>query len=52
MKALPWGDPSVSVVVPTAPMRELVKGITALHRILSPVLRKDQMQVRRGVRSA
>ena len=39
MVNVPWGDESVSITVPTAPMRELCKGVTTLQKILSPVLR-------------
>ena len=43
MRALPWGDASAAMAIPTPPMRELVKGIATLHRILLPLLRPDQL---------
>ena len=43
MRVLPWGDPNTPLTVPTAPMRELVKGVSTLHKILEPVLRPDQL---------
>ena len=43
MRALPWGNPSQPLTVPTAPMRDLTKGISTLHRILLPVLRPEQL---------
>jgi len=43
MAAIHWGETGAPLAVPTPPMREFVKGVTTLHRILAPVLRGDQL---------
>jgi len=43
MAALPWGVAEPPMPIPTPPMREIVKSAQALHKILAPVLRPDQL---------
>jgi vacuolar protein sorting-associated protein 54 len=43
MQALGWGDAGVPLPIPTPPMRELIRGICTLHKILLPLLRPDQL---------
>ncbi len=44
MKSVPWADPNEDVILPTTPMKELIKGITMLHGIVAPLLPPDQLQ--------
>ncbi len=44
MKSVPWADPNEDVILPTTPMKELINGITMLHRIVAPLLPSDQLQ--------
>jgi vacuolar protein sorting-associated protein 54 len=37
------GDAAVPLPIPTPPMRELIRGISTLHKILLPLLRPDQL---------
>lgn len=43
MSGLPWADPSAILPRPCLPMDELIKGVATLHRILSSVMRPDQL---------
>ena len=43
LAGLPWADLSTPMTVPTPPMRELVKGIASLHKILASILPPDQL---------
>jgi hypothetical protein len=43
MAGLAWADVGAPMTVPTPPMREFVKGVAALHKILASVLPRDQL---------
>jgi hypothetical protein len=43
MRTIRWGDAAFSFEPPSAPIKELVKGITTLHSILQGVLRREQL---------